>query len=89
MRNKYNWVIEGSAPPPPEVLGIGESDRLIQVQFVMPTAKKPEDQPPPPIDVTPQGPPDYSRPALEPPRPRERTPFGAVFEQPKGTDWVK
>jgi hypothetical protein len=54
----------------------------LRISFVLPS-KKPESEPPP-IDVTPQRPADYNRPALEPPRPRERTPFGAIFEQPKG-----
>src|SRR5262249_934880 len=90
MRNKHNWVIEGSAPPPAEVLGPGESEKLIQVQFVLPD-KKPGDQiaPPPIIDATPQGPADYSKPALPPPREQTiNTPFGPWrTSDPKG--WMR
>jgi hypothetical protein len=90
MRNKYNWVIEGSAPPPTEVLGIGEDNKQIQIQFVMPTRK--EEPPAPPINVSPSQPeqPITEVPRIEGPRPRFRTATGAIFEAPaKPTDWMK
>jgi hypothetical protein len=58
----------------------------INVSFVLPS---PKPEPPAPIDVTPAAKPDYSLPAIEGPRPRARTPFGAMWEQPKSTDWLK
>jgi hypothetical protein len=61
MRNKYNWVIEGSTPPSAEVLGNG-GQPTIQIEFVSPS-RKPE-EPKPPIDVTPQPEPNYNLPAI-------------------------
>jgi hypothetical protein len=61
------------------------SEQSINVTFVVPSAK----EIPPPIDVTPEAKPNYDLPAIEPPRPRARTPFGAMWEQPKGTDWLR
>ena len=63
----------------------GDEEKTIEVQFVLPSAK-PQDQPKPPaVDVTPPGPPDYSLPAIEAPRPRFRTETGAVYEMPRGS----
>jgi hypothetical protein len=74
-------MIEGETPDQPSV----------NVTFVLPSGRKMDDA----IDVTPTDPyanqpADLSRPAIEPPRPRERTPFGAMWEQPPGkADWMK
>jgi hypothetical protein len=90
LRNRYHWVGEGSATVPVEV---GEPSDMpnIQVTFVVPE-RQPEAAL---IDATPdtnpyQGAePDYGRPAIEGPRPRERTPTGAVYERPRGgSDWM-
>jgi hypothetical protein len=90
MRNKYNWIVEGAATVAPEVFGVPLKNETLQISFVLPS-KKPEDQPQPPIiDASPQREPNYALPAIEGPRPRQRTEFGAVFEQPvKTTDWMK
>jgi hypothetical protein len=79
-------VTEGSQLLPPDAIGQADGEGIaLQINFVAPT-KKPE-----PIDVTPSPPApspyegqpaDLSRPAIEPPRPRQRTDFGIV-EQPR------
>jgi hypothetical protein len=74
---------------PVEVLG-QPGDEMMTINFVVPTKK----DVPPPIDVTPSPSPyegqpaDLSRPAIEPPRPRQQTPFGALWEKPKPRDWM-
>jgi hypothetical protein len=50
MKNKYNWCIEGSAPPAAEVLG-RDGEPSIQIQFLAPIRKE---EPPPVVDVTSQ-----------------------------------
>jgi hypothetical protein len=94
LRNKFGWLNEGSTPLPADSLEL-EGDPKIQIEFVLPTAKRLE-EPKPPIDVTPPRPPDYSMPAIEAPRPRFRTETGAVyemprsvFEQPDPKGWMK
>jgi hypothetical protein len=71
LRQRFNWVFEGSQPLPPEPISNFASDDMIKIQFVYPTAK------PEPVDITPPAPPanpysnaapDLSKPALEPPR---------------------
>jgi hypothetical protein len=70
LRNRYNWTFEGSQPPLPEISNFA-SDDVIKIQFVMPSKQ--------PADITPPSPqpsryegqaPDFSKPALEPPRDR-------------------
>jgi hypothetical protein len=56
----------------------------LRIEFVVPGRK----EEPPPVDVTPRGPPDYSVKALEPPPRRVETPFGVV-ERPRPKDWMK
>jgi hypothetical protein len=77
LRNKFNFVLEGSQPVAPEVLGIPIKDEHIAISFIMPTPK-PQDQPQP-IDVTPSGPIDHTQPRLPPPPERQHTPFGAIW----------
>jgi hypothetical protein len=80
MRNRFNWVTEGSQLLPPDHLGQADGEGIaLQINFVSPS-KKPE-----PLDVTPPQPPpyqdakpDYDRPAIEPPRERRQTDFGIV-----------
>jgi hypothetical protein len=77
MRNRFNWVTEGSQLLPAEAIGNGSEEGLaLQINFVTPS-KKPE-----PIDVTPQPEPGYNRPALEPPRERRETRYG-TYEYPR------
>jgi hypothetical protein len=90
MRNRFGWVTEGSTPVPVETLG-APSDQFMQIRFIVPDKREPE----PLLDVTPQtaspyadAKPDLSRPAIEPPRPRQTTPFGSIWERPKPTDWM-
>jgi hypothetical protein len=64
---------------------VGEPQPL-QVTFVVPSPKA---EPPAPLDVSPAVQPDYSLPAIEGPRPRARTPFGAMWEQPTKDGWMK
>ena len=62
----------------------------IQIRFVTPTRREPVDiTPPPTTDPYVGQAPDYSKPALPSPPQRERTPFGALFEKPGKTDWMK
>jgi hypothetical protein len=76
-----------------------DSDRKVQIEFVLPT-KKPEEQPPKPIvDVTPSQPVDYKQPRLEPPPVRIRTECGVLempaneqpsaFERPDPKGWMR
>jgi hypothetical protein len=96
LRNRFRWTFEGSTAPDLDIGAIG-NDPKIAIEFVLPSAKpKSEDQPSPIVDVTPQEPPDYSRHTLEPPRPRQSTPFGvfeqstgSAFEQPDPKGWMK
>jgi hypothetical protein len=79
MRNRFNWVTEGSQLLPSTAIGVGKDEiEGIQVNLVLPTHKEE------PIDVTPSpyqdAQSDYSRPAIEKPPPRETTPTGAVYE---------
>ena len=84
----------GLYPKEPQVnfnLPAGDQPEMLQINFVVPTKRNE----PPPLDVIPtpspyaNAEPDLSRPALEPPRPRQQTPYG-VFERPaKGTDWLR
>jgi hypothetical protein len=91
MRNRFNWVTEGSQLLPPEAIGQGDGEGInLQINFVTPS-KKPE-----PVDITPStaspyqdAQPDYSKPAIEPPRPRQTTPFGSIWEKPKPGDWMR
>jgi hypothetical protein len=90
LRNRFGWVGEGTNPIPIEVLGAAK-DEGIAITFVTPD-KKSEQL----VDITPAAPSpyegqpaDYSKPALEPPRPRQTTPFGSIWERPKGTDWMR
>jgi len=64
----------------------------MRITFEVPGLVEP---PPSPIDVTPQPPPDYSRPALPSPPERRRNPdFGWIEDQPappkppKPNDWM-
>jgi hypothetical protein len=97
MRNRFGWINEGAVPlPPPTDAPDAPENNVIQIEFVVPTRRKEE---PPPIDATPQDPPDYTRPALEPPRTmRVETPFGewriddkpsGIFERPQKDGWMK
>ena len=91
MRNRFGWVTEGSTPVPVEILG-QPSDEMMTINFVVPSKREPA---PMPLDVTPpaypaDAQPDYTRPALEPPRPSQQTPTGAIWEAPpKPTDWLR
>jgi transposase-like protein len=76
---------------PSVLLNLGRDGEPVQpsiaVSFVLPSPKAEQ----PPVDVTPQapqGPPDYSRPALPKPPERQQTPFGIV-ERPGPRDWMK
>jgi hypothetical protein len=73
MFNRFGWRDTGM--PLPEVIGTSDTPS-IAVTFHLPD-KKTE-----PVDVTPRPKPDYSLPAIEGPRPRQRTDFGIV-EQPR------
>jgi hypothetical protein len=79
----------GLYPKEPQVnfsLPAADQPDFLQINFVVPSRK----QEPPPVDVTPQGPPDYSRPALPPPPERKRGPLGWLEEKPPGkADWMK
>src|SRR6516225_10180111 len=79
----------GLYPKEPQVnfnLPAGDQPDFLQINFVVPSRK----EEPPPVDVTPQGPPDYSRPALSPPPERKRRPLGWLEEKPPGkADWMK
>ena len=81
---------EASAKPG-KILG-QPSDEMMTINFVVPSKREPA---PMPLDVTPpaypaDAQPDYTRPALEPPRPRQQTPTGAIWEAPpKPTDWLR
>jgi hypothetical protein len=97
LKNRYGWSTEG-APPPPSVLGIVHDEQpTMRIEFVAPRKAPESESPPPVIDAVPSGPADYSLKAIEPPRPRRRTEFGAVYEQPKGSifdrpdgkDWMR
>jgi hypothetical protein len=76
----------GLYPKEPQVnfnLPAGDQPEMLQINFVVPSRK----EEPPIIDTEPSAypsdaKPDYGRPALEPPRPRQRTDFGIV-EQPR------
>jgi transposase-like protein len=77
----------GLYPKEPQVnfnLPAGDQPDFLQINFVVPSRK----EKPPPVDVTPQGSPDYSVKALEPPPRRVETPFGIV-ERPGPKDWMK
>jgi transposase-like protein len=66
----------------------GDQPEMLQINFVVPS----RNEGPPPVDVTPQPQPDYSRPALPPPPERQRGPLGWLDEArnpPKPTDWMK
>jgi hypothetical protein len=72
----------------------GDSEKTINVEFVVPSRKEPphnNDQTinpnnqTPVIDAYANKTPDYSKPALEPLRPRFRTESGAVYEMPRGS----
>src|SRR5215813_6135710 len=82
------WSIGDNAALPPEILNEGDGTPEIQITFVTPSAK----QTPPVIDATPSPydgqAADLSRPALPKLPERRQTPYG-IFEQPKGTDWMK
>jgi hypothetical protein len=83
LRNRFGWTFEGPSPPDPDVIGAIEGDQQIQITFVVPSRK----EKPPIIDAErsaypSDAKPDYGRPALEPPRPRQRTDYGIV-EQPR------
>ena len=57
----------------------------MRIEFVLP-----EPQEPPPVDVTPEPQPDYSKPALPPPPERRRGPRGLWLEEAPGkADWMK
>ena len=82
----------GLYPKEPQVhFNIPGADQpeLMRIEFVLP------DKPPPaPVDVTPQPaePPDYSRPALEPPKARtvdRGYGIGPWRVEPKPSDWMK
>lgn len=64
----------------------GENQPTIRVAFALPPKRE---ETLPPVDVTPQGPPDYSLPALPKPPQRARTPFGALWEEPDPKGWIK
>jgi hypothetical protein len=81
MRNRFNWVTEGSQLLPPDHLGQADGEGIaLQINFVSPS-KKPE-----PIEVAPSpyqnAQPNYDVPAIEKPRLRQRTDFG-IIEQPR------
>jgi hypothetical protein len=90
LRNVYSWAMEGSQP-----LQLAEDNSLLvsglNVRFVLPD-KRPE-EPAPPIDVSPSGPPDYSRPALPAPSyERVKGPNGAVWrleDDESGKGWMR
>jgi hypothetical protein len=81
LRNRFNWVFEGSQPLPAEAIGSFADSPEMKIEFVMP------DKQPEPVDITPptaspyEGQqPDMSRPAIEGPRPRQHTDYGIVEE---------
>ena len=91
MRNRFGWVVEGSAPVPAEVLSAPVDEPTLRVCFVLPTPK--ESEPPPIIDAVPQEPADYSKPALPPPSGQEiDTPFGTwrtVVDRGDSKGWMR
>jgi hypothetical protein len=77
-------MLLGLFPKEPTInLNMPADPKPLQVTFVLPS--KPQD-PPPIIDAGLQPQPDYSLPAIEGPRPRQRTDFGIV-EQPRHQDY--
>jgi hypothetical protein len=81
LKNKMKWSITDHGALPPETLE-GDGTPEIQITFVTPSAKQA-----PIVDAEPSAypsdaKPDSDRPALEPPRPRQRTDFG-IIEQPR------
>jgi hypothetical protein len=85
LRNRFRWALE-SGGEPDNAVGDGDVPSL-NVTFVLPDRRKPE---PPPLDVTPQSAPDYSRKALPAPPERVRGPLGWLEERPPGKDgWMK
>lgn len=91
LRNRYNWAFEGSQPLMPSDGDVALEVRDIGVRFILPPKR--EEQTPPPIDVTPQGPADYSRPALPAPNTKNvDTPFGEWRLQDDGPNpkgWMR
>jgi hypothetical protein len=70
FKNVYGWSLENHATALLD--GEDRPQRTIQVVFCSPEpSAKPQA-----IDITPESLPDYSKPALPPPRSRVRTPFG-------------
>jgi hypothetical protein len=81
MRNRFNWVTEGSQLLPAEAIGNASEEGIaLQINFVSPSRKEE------PIDVTPSPyenvQPNYDVPAIEKPRERRRTEYGTI-EQPR------
>jgi hypothetical protein len=72
MKNVFHWSLEGHLMP---VLD-GEDQQQRRIEVVFCTPDPAPLQTPQPLDVAPQPQPDYSKPALPPPRPRANTPFG-------------
>jgi hypothetical protein len=85
LKNKMKWAIGDNATLPPEMLFEGTGEPEMRINFVLPSRK----EEPPVVDVSPQPEPDYSRPALPPPRERKvDTPFGTWrTSDPNG--WMK
>jgi hypothetical protein len=82
LKNKHRWAIGDNATLPPEMLAEGDGAPEILINFVTPSRKEE------PVNITPPSPyqdaqPDYNKPAIEPPRPRQRTEFGAIQEAPR------
>ena len=105
-------MVDPLVPGAPEVMfvRIRDSEKSIEVVFCLPD-KKPQTNggradylggwgSSPIIDAQANKTPDYSLPAIEPPRPRQSTPYGVVeqprsepprsaFDQGGKTDWMK
>jgi hypothetical protein len=68
MRNRFNWVTEGSQLLPAEAIGgTPEDDIALQINFVSPSRKE-EPPAPPIIDAEPSAYPSDAKPELRPAR---------------------
>jgi hypothetical protein len=78
LRNRFGWVFEGAVPPPDSSGSFTNGDDTIKITFVTPDQREPIDiTPPSPPSPYQQAEPDYSKPAIEPPKSHNvSTPFG-------------
>jgi hypothetical protein len=94
LRNmpRWRWDRYDKQTGMPAVADAGEPS-TIKVQFVVPSKRPEEPEPPPSIDLTPQGPqpqPNYDLKVLPKPSPRIETPFGWLEQRnDKGKGWMR